>query len=495
MSKIITSLVFAAASVACTSTGAMELLTNAILDAANAPPGWTLDETGGIPPTPREAATQNGEFANQDEGGLGLWLEAFQGSFFGNGAEPVSAVLRQTVPFTGTTGENYTFSGYSRFESGYSGGVDTLDPGAPGGEMPSPTESTFELAFLNAGGTVVGSVVRDLRTEQVNGGDWLQHTLIGPAPAETASVRVTASAIDMVPNVGPDERRSTTPSRSAAQSAPTTEILANADLNVAPDPVAPGWDASGPYSHEGFSAHAGFTGYFLRTFEANPDPLDATLLQTVPATPGTTYQFKGWSLFFEGYSGGVEILDPSSPLGEVPSPTETFFVMEFLNGVGTQIGSETLDLRDVQMNDSTFREHTLTGLAPDGTTQVRVGLRVDDLIDNFVPGQDFATANFDDFSLIAVLAGDYNENGIVDAADYTVWRDHQGQNFTLTNENPTAATPGVVDAEDYAFWKSQFGAAAGSGASSLASVPEPATLLLILIGMLAIPSRRRAARA
>jgi hypothetical protein len=85
--------------------------------------------------------------------------------------------------------------------------------------------------------------------------------------------------------------------------------------------------------------------------------------------------------------------------------------------------------------------------------------------------------------LIAVLAGDYNQNGTVDAADYTVWRNHQGQNFTLTNENPAAATPGVVDAEDYAFWKSRFGATAGSGsgATATSTVPEPTSLVLLML--------------
>ena len=64
MSKVITSLVFvAAASVACSSAGAVELLTNPDLDFPNAPPGWTLLETGGTPPTPREAAKQQ-DFAD-----------------------------------------------------------------------------------------------------------------------------------------------------------------------------------------------------------------------------------------------------------------------------------------------------------------------------------------------------------------------------------------------------------------------------------------------
>lgn len=484
MSKLVFSLVLVTGSVACSGVGAAELLTNPDLDFPNAPPGWTLSETGGVPPTPREAAKQQ-DFADQDGGGLGLWLEAFQGLFFGNGAEPVSAVLRQTVP--GVAGENYTFSGYSQFDTGYSGGVDTLDPSSPLGEIPSPTQSTFELAFLNAGGTVIGSpVVRDLRTEQFNGGGWAQHLLNGVAPAGTASVRVTASAIDMVPNLpnGPMSAFYDTFSLRGA-SAPATEKLSNPDLTSVPPPIAEGWSTSGPHSYEGFSAHKGASGYFLQSYLGFPEPLDATLLQTVAATAGTTYKFSGWSLFYAGYAGGVETLAPGSPYGAVPSLTETTFVMEFLNGSGTQIGSETLDLRDVQMNDTTWREHVLTGTAPAGTMQVRVGVRVDDVMTNVdIP---FQTANFDDFSLTAALPGDYNENGVVDAADYTIWRDHQGQTFTLANVNPAAATPGVVDAEDYTFWKSQFGGGGGSGATA---VPEPATVTVLCVGLLAVQSLR-----
>jgi microcystin-dependent protein len=81
------------------------------------------------------------------------------------------------------------------------------------------------------------------------------------------------------------------------------------------------------------------------------------------------------------------------------------------------------------------------------------------------------------------LPGDYNQNGSVDAADFTIWRDHLGQSFTLPNVNPAAETLGLVDAEDYAFWKSHFGDpdGSGSGATAWPIVPEPTTSALLII--------------
>ena len=136
------------------------------------------------------------------------------------------------------------------------------------------------------------------------------------------------------------------------------------------------------------------------------------------------------------------------------------------------------------MNDTTWREHVLTGLAPAGTTQVRVGVRVDDVMTNVdIP---FQTANFDDFSLIAMLPGDYNDNGIVDAADYTVWRDNLGTNVTLPNDD----TPGV-SFNDYEQWKTHFGESGGSGSGAVVAVPEPATALLIILAAVGLSTRRR----
>jgi hypothetical protein len=83
--------------------------------------------------------------------------------------------------------------------------------------------------------------------------------------------------------------------------------------------------------------------------------------------------------------------------------------------------------------------------------------------------------------------GDYNGNGIVDAADFTVWRDLLGQSITLPGERPDAMTPGLVDQEDYEFWKLHFGETVGgpgsgsAGTSPVTSVPEPPSWMLSLI--------------
>lgn len=79
--------------------------------------------------------------------------------------------------------------------------------------------------------------------------------------------------------------------------------------------------------------------------------------------------------------------------------------------------------------------------------------------------------------VLPAIPGDYNNDGVIDAADYTVWRDALGSSASLPNDS----TPGVT-AEDYTVWKTNFGKSLGAGSGvngdeSLASVPEPATFL------------------
>jgi Bacterial pre-peptidase C-terminal domain len=83
-------------------------------------------------------------------------------------------------------------------------------------------------------------------------------------------------------------------------------------------------------------------------------------------------------------------------------------------------------------------------------------------------------------------AGDYNHNGVVDAADYTVWRDTLGSATDLrANGENNGSSAGLVDQADYTYWRAYFGATSappspGSSASLTTEttneqlVPEPA---------------------
>ena len=94
-------------------------------------------------------------------------------------------------------------------------------------------------------------------------------------------------------------------------------------------------------------------------------------------------------------------------------------------------------------------------------------------------------------SVAAGLAGDFNFDGAVDAADYVVWRDGLGTTYSQ---------------DDYEMWRANFGAISlsrGSGgnpalrfAESLsANVPEPSAILHLMIVIVAMQIQWRAMRS
>ncbi|MGD9634151.1 MAG: hypothetical protein AB7G28_06055 [Pirellulales bacterium] len=86
------------------------------------------------------------------------------------------------------------------------------------------------------------------------------------------------------------------------------------------------------------------------------------------------------------------------------------------------------------------------------------------------------------------VAGDYNQNGVVDAADYTVWHDNLGSESLM---NRDARLSGPVGDADYDVWRANFGQALGAGSGAAPTVPEPATCLLCVLALGHCPSRWR----
>jgi hypothetical protein len=89
------------------------------------------------------------------------------------------------------------------------------------------------------------------------------------------------------------------------------------------------------------------------------------------------------------------------------------------------------------------------------------------------------------------LPGDYNGDGAVNAADYTVWRDTLGQS-AASGLLADGSGNGIVDQADYDVWKMHFGDtaqitfAAVVGAGSIAGGPvgvaEPASFIMFFFG-------------
>jgi len=99
---------------------------------------------------------------------------------------------------------------------------------------------------------------------------------------------------------------------------------------------------------------------------------------------------------------------------------------------------------------------------------------------------------------LTVVRADYNENGVVDAADYALWRNTLGSVVPLY----TAADgdgSGTINLNDFLVWKNHFGlrsansSGSGSGGAAGTGVPEPVSTLQVLIagGMLTLVARRR----
>lgn len=94
--------------------------------------------------------------------------------------------------------------------------------------------------------------------------------------------------------------------------------------------------------------------------------------------------------------------------------------------------------------------------------------------------------------------GDYNLNGVVDAADYVVWRDTLTQSVSPTGSGADGNANGTIDSGDLDFWRAHFGnilAGSATGSSlSAESVPEPASWALVLSALLVLRGISRASR-
>ena len=358
---------------------------------------------GGATPADGDA-TNDG---NVDEADVARWENNYgrQAGRLSNGE------ILQTIP--ATPGETYTFSGWARWELGFSGGFvppnyATLDASGPLGEVPSPTTSTMEIQFLDASDNPIGDpVVYDLVADggQESFNDWTQHTLPATeAPPGTAKIQVKAAAYDMVYNqlggAGPQSGFFDSMSLTAA-SDPSTELLDDAGFDN--QPSVPGWEItelpegtnSAAVQNSNWADHtleSGGSGFWLRAFAGGETGADAIVSQTVPGVPDGNYSFSAWVRWEGNYSGGVDTLASGAP-----STTETLLQMEFLDSGENVLETHTLDLRTVVTNGEDWSQQGINNVtSPANTAFVRVSGIATDMFFHQDPQQ---SAFFDDFSL------------------------------------------------------------------------------------------------
>lgn len=83
--------------------------------------------------------------------------------------------------------------------------------------------------------------------------------------------------------------------------------------------------------------------------------------------------------------------------------------------------------------------------------------------------------------VIGIPTGDYDRNGLVQLADYSLWENSLGSTTELSADGNRN---GVVDAADYTLWRDNFAGGAASGGFGAIAVPEPAGARLGLLGIL-----------
>jgi peroxidase len=163
-------------------------------------------------------------------------------------------------------------------------------------------------------------------------------------------------------------------------------------------------------------------------------------------------------------------------------------------GVGRSLKREIEDqFRRLRDGDRLFYRANAAGLYTGGVLNPEIAaiidldhLRLSDLL-----AANTAISSFQQNVFFIPGTGDFNGDGNVDAADYSVWRDSLGQSGVGLAAD--ADHNGTIDVEDYNLWKQLFGSQYDptAGSSSLATVPEPSSALLLLMAVTSLAVRRR----
>lgn len=213
--------------------------------------------------------------------------------------------------------------------------------------------------------------------------------------------------------------------------------------------------SSGPASGTSGANASGF--FLLDGIVVTRLPGFESLPSTVETTARLTFapnsSFSDFSNFSGGLSGGTNF-SLGGLSGATPTATSTALLLVGQNyslNAAVQMSVNINGVFDTQV--ASFHASLDTFVVPEGYV---VNAPDGHIVDNVYIGPSGP--------VVGGVAGDYNFDGLIDAADYTVWRDASDNGTDLPND----LTPDEVTAADYDLWVANY----GNPVANLA-VPEP----------------------
>jgi hypothetical protein len=161
-------------------------------------------------------------------------------------------------------------------------------------------------------------------------------------------------------------------------------------------------------------------------------------------------------------------------------------------------GSDGFTLTVDILTADTYRMRIMDDNVPklDITGQMRVGASAGQPLTSFFfwgneSSNEIHAGYFNNIELLDTpvegIAGDYNNDHVVDARDYVLWRKVNGTNKVLPND----PNPVPVDGDQYNTWRETYGrSSAGSGGSG--GVPEPSSFGMFVLACAFVWRQRRA---
>lgn len=218
--------------------------------------------------------------------------------------------------------------------------------------------------------------------------------------------------------------------------------------------------------------------FFATTFTSQ-DIISVTLTDYQARPDGTPFNVAAWESSNLS-ARGVDAIDPGSEGSrwEVVDRSPGQLIEAYL------LGGSQLEPGERLMLGELFSD----GVGQDVDADVDYAVNIDFADPTRPDGQAVVYGDLVTVPVI-VVDPDYNNDGAVDAADYTVWRDSVGSTGTGLAADGNA--DGVVDQNDYGIWKANYGLSAPGGSSVAVPSPAASALAALVVSGVACACCRR----